>query len=140
MIITVAGNLTRDPEVRFTSTGKSVASFSVASSRSFRRGDQWEEETSFVDVTAWEALGENVAQSLRKGDRVIVTGDFKQDEYVGKDGETKRVWKLTADEVGASLKRATVSVERIERTTADVSRPSRQKAQHVVPDDDEIPF
>ena len=72
--VTIVGNLTRDPELRFTAGGKGVASFGVAVSRRFQQNGEWQEKTSFFNVTAWDTLGENIAASLTKGSRVLVTG------------------------------------------------------------------
>jgi single-strand DNA-binding protein len=79
--ITVVGNLTRDPELRFTNSGKAVASFSVAVSRRYQQNNEWQEVTSFYSVTAWDQLGENAAASLHKGTRVLVSGRLDIREY-----------------------------------------------------------
>ncbi|MEQ1703168.1 MAG: single-stranded DNA-binding protein [Ilumatobacteraceae bacterium] len=113
--VTIVGNLTRDPELRFTAGGKGVASFGVAVSRRFQQNGEWQEKTSFFNVTAWDTLGENIAASLTKGSRVLVTGRLEQREYETKEGEKRNVVEIVADEVGPSLRWARAEVERIAR-------------------------
>lgn len=113
--VTIVGNLTRDPELRFTAGGKGVASFGVAVSRRFQQNGEWTEKTSFFNVTAWDTLGENIAASLTKGSRVLVTGRLEQREYETKEGEKRNVVEVVADEVGPSLRWARCEVERVER-------------------------
>ena len=79
--VTIVGNLTRDPELRFTAGGKGVASFGVAVNRRYQVNGEWQEKVSFFNVTAWDQLGENAAASLTKGARIIVTGRLEQREY-----------------------------------------------------------
>lgn len=117
--ITAVGNLTRDPELRFTQSGQAICNFSVASSRRFKKGDDWEEQTTFFNCTAWAELGENVAASLTKGSRVIVSGRMDQRSYETKDGDKRTVMDLTCDAVGAELRFAQVTVERTQRTTRE---------------------
>jgi single-strand DNA-binding protein len=113
--VTIVGNLTRDPELRFTAGGKGVASFGVAVSRRYQQNGEWQEKTSFFNVTAWDTLGENIAASLNKGARVIVTGRLEQREYETKEGEKRSVVEIVADEIGPSLRWARAEVERISR-------------------------
>ena len=113
--VTIVGNLTRDPELRFTAGGKGVASFGVAVGRRFQQNGEWQEKTSFFNVTAWDTLGENIAASLTKGTRVIVTGRLEQREYETKEGEKRNVVEIVADEIGPSLRWARAEVERISR-------------------------
>lgn len=113
--VTAVGNLTRDPELRFTNGGKAVCSMGVACSRRYKVGDKWEETTTFVNVTAWETLGENCAATLQKGNRIIVTGRLEQREYTNNAGEKRTSLDITADTVGPDLKWATAQIERIER-------------------------
>ena len=117
--ITVTGGLTRDPELRFTTNGRAVTSFAVAVSYRFQQNGEWKEESSFFDVTAWGTLGENAAASLTKGMRVIVTGRLQQRRYETKEGEKRSAVEIVADEIGPSLRWATATVERTQRTTAD---------------------
>ena len=113
--VTIVGNITRDPELRFTAGGKGVASFGVAVGRRFQQNGEWQEKTSFFNVTAWDTLGENVAASLTKGTRVLVTGRLEQREYETKEGEKRNVVEIVADEIGPSLRWARAEVERVAR-------------------------
>ncbi len=114
--VTLVGNLTRDPELRFTTGGRAVASFGLAVSRRYQVNGEWQEQTSFFNVVAWGQLGENAAQSLGKGARVIINGRLEQRQYENKDGEQRNVVEVVADEVGPSLRWATAQVERTART------------------------
>jgi single-strand DNA-binding protein len=113
--VTVIGNITRDPELRFTNAGQGIATLGIAVNRRFQRNGQWEENTSFFNVTCWGQLGENVAQSLGKGSRVIVTGRLEQRSWETQDGEKRSVVEIVADEVAPSLRWATVEVTKNER-------------------------
>ena len=116
--VTIVGNLTREPELRYTNTGRSMAGFGVAVNRRWqnRQSGEWEEQVSFFNVTAWGDLGENVAASVTKGSRVIVTGRLEQRSYETQQGEKRSVVEIVADEVGPSLRWAQASVTRNERT------------------------
>ena len=116
--ITVVGNLSRDPELRFTAAGKAVAYLGVAVSRRYQVNGEWTEQVSFFNVFAWGELGENAAASLAKGSRVIVSGRLESREFEGKDGVKKTAIEIVADDLGASLRWATVQVERVARKTA----------------------
>jgi len=135
--VTIVGNLTREPELRFTTGGKGVASFGVAVSRRYQQNNEWVEKTSFFNVTAWDTLGENAAASLVKGTRVLVTGRLEQREYETKDGEKRSVVEIVADEIGPSLRWARCDVERIER---DNHRPAGGGRTNQKPLSDEEPF
>jgi single-strand DNA-binding protein len=117
--VTVVGNITRDPELRFTQGGKGIASFGLAVNRRYQQNGEWQEKVSFFNVTAWDQLGENAAASLTKGTRVIVTGRLEQREYETQQGEKRNVVEIVADEIGPSLRWATASVERTQRTGPD---------------------
>ena len=117
--ITVVGNITRDPELRFTAGGKGVASFGVAVNRRYQVNGEWQEKVSFFNVVAWDSLGENAAASLSKGSRVIITGRLEQRDYETKDGEKRSVVEIVADEVGPSLRWARAEVERTQRSGGD---------------------
>lgn len=123
--VTLVGNITRDPEIRFTNTGQAVGSFGLAVNRRWqnRQTGEMEEQVSFFDVTAWGSLGENVAASLNKGNRVVVTGRLQQRSYETQNGEKRSVVEVVADEVGPSLRWAQATVQRNERTDAATSRP-----------------
>ena len=117
--ITLVGNLTRDPELRFTPSGAAVADFTVASTaRTFdRQTNEWKDgDTLFIRCSAWRQLAENVAGSLQKGTRVIVTGALKVREYERQDGGRGTSVEMTVDEVGPSLRNATASVQRAQRS------------------------
>lgn len=115
--VTVIGNCTRDPEMRFTNGGKPIASFGVAHSTRKRNDDgSWEDgETSFFDVTCWDQLAENVGDSIQKGTRVIVTGRLRQNTWDTPEGEKRSKIEIVADEVGPSLKWATTEVSKNEK-------------------------
>ena len=117
--VTIVGNLTRDPELRFTAGGKGVASFGVAVNRRYQVNGEWQEKVSFFNVTAWDSLGENAAASLTKGTRIMVTGRLEQREYETKEGEKRNVVEIVADELGPSLRWARAEVERTQRTGPD---------------------
>lgn len=121
--VTVVGNLTRDPELRYTTSGRGVASFGLAVSRRYMQNNEWQEVTSFFNVVAWGDLGENLAASVEKGARLIVTGRLEQRSYE-KDGEKKSIVEIVADEAGPSLRWAQAQVERISRDSAGSSSSS----------------
>lgn len=103
--VTVMGNLTRDPEIRFTSSGLAVANFSVAVNERVREGDTYVDgPVSYYEVEAWRQLAENATEALRKGDRVIVVGKMKIDKYETKEGEQRQKVVITADDLGKSQK------------------------------------
>jgi len=116
--ITVVGNLTADPELRFTSSGAAVASFTVASTpRTFDKASgEWKDgEALFMRCSIWRQSAENVAESLTRGARVIVSGRLKQRSYDTREGEKRTVIELEVDEVGPSLRYATAKVKRANR-------------------------
>ncbi|RLP12242.1 single-stranded DNA-binding protein [Propionibacterium australiense] len=113
--ITLVGNLTADPELRFTPSGAAVASFTVASTpRTFNRQTQeWEDgEAMFLNCSVWRQAAENVAQSLTKGMRVIVQGRLRARSYDDRDGNRRTVFEVQVDEIGPSLRYATAQVTR----------------------------
>jgi single-strand DNA-binding protein len=114
--ITLTGNLTRDPELRFTTGGRGVASFGLAVNRRYQVNGEWQEQVSFFNIVCWGDLGENVAATLTKGSRCIVTGRLEQRSWETNDGEKRSVVEVIADEVGPSLRWATAQVERTERS------------------------
>jgi single-strand DNA-binding protein len=117
--ITLVGNITRDPELRFTQTGRGVASFGIAVNRRYQVNNEWQEQTSFFNVVAWGTLGENAAASLNKGDRVIVFGRLEQRSWETQDGEKRSVVEVIADELGPSMRWAQASIEKIARSSSD---------------------
>ena len=102
--VTLVGNLTKDPELRYTTTGRGVASFGLAVNRRYQQNGEWQEQVSFFNVVAWGDLGENAAASLNKGNRVIVTGRLEQRSYDTKEGEKRNITEVVADELGPSLR------------------------------------
>ncbi|SES14586.1 single-stranded DNA-binding protein [Corynebacterium cystitidis] len=113
--ITLVGNLTADPELRFTPSGAAVANFTVASTpRQYNRDSgQWEDgEAMFLDCSVWRQAAENVAESMSKGMRVIVTGRLRQRSFTNRDGEKRTVFEVDVDEVGPSLRWASATVNR----------------------------
>jgi single-strand DNA-binding protein len=113
--VTVTGNLTRDPELRFTAGGRAVATLGIAVSRRYQVNNEWQEQTSFFNIVCWGSLGENAAASLAKGTRIMVTGRLEQRSYETQDGEKRSVVEIVADEIGPSLRWATAQVDRNER-------------------------
>lgn len=97
--VTVIGNLGKDAEVRKTSSGKTVCSFSVASTRSFKRGDSWEKTTTWFSVSLWGEKAERYGQALKKGARVQVEGELRQNKYTDKSGNERSGYELVAERV-----------------------------------------
>lgn len=124
MTVTIIGNLTRDPELRFTKGGDAVTTITVAVNDRVKQGNEWVDgEASFYDVTAWKQLGEAAAETLTKGTRVVVIGKQKIEKYQTKDGDQRQKVVVTADEIGTSIRFKTAA-------------PVQQKPQQF----DEAPF
>src|SRR5215510_5961540 len=118
--ITVIGNLTDDPELRFTQNGAAVAKFRVASTPRFldRQTNEWKDgEPLFLQCNAWRQMAENVAESLQRGARVIVSGRLRQRTYETREGEKRTVFELEVDEIGPSLRYATAKVQKMSRSS-----------------------
>jgi single-strand DNA-binding protein len=118
--ITVVGNLTSDPELRFTPSGAAVAKFTVASTPRYydKASSEWKDgDTLFLTCNAWRNTAENLAESLTKGTRVLVQGRLKQRSYETKEGEKRTVYEVEVDDIGPSLVRATAKVTRATATT-----------------------
>lgn len=132
----IIGTLGRDPELRFTPAGQAICSFSVAVNRKWtnRSTNQEQEETSWFDVVAWGSLGENVSESLSKGDRVIVVGRLQQRSWETQTGEKKAKVEIVADAIGPDLRFATCTVLKAGR-----DKPATAAAQPVYAYDEE-PF
>jgi single-strand DNA-binding protein len=115
--VSIVGNLTRDPELRFTPSGQATATFGVAVNRRWqnRQNQEWEESTSFFDVVCWGQLAENASQSLSKGTRVLVSGRLDQRSWETSERERRSKIEITADEVAPSLRWATATVSKNER-------------------------
>ena len=114
---TITGNLTREPEIRYTRDGQATTLLGVAVNRRWQDKDtrEWEEATSFFDVVCWRDLAENAALSLAKGMRVMVTGRLEQRSWETEDGERRSKVEIVAEEIGPSLRFATADVQRAER-------------------------
>src|SRR6476661_8777947 len=118
-VITVVGNLTADPELRFTPSGAAVASFTIASTpRTFdRNSNEWKDgEALFLRCSIWRQAAENVAESLTRGMRVVAQGRLKQRTYETREGEKRTVFEIEVEEVGPSLKYATAKVTKSTRS------------------------
>ena len=115
--ITVVGNITRDPELRFTPSGQAVASFGIAVNRRWqnRSNQEWEEQTSFFDIKCWSQLAENVSESLGRGAQVVVNGRLEQRSWETEQGEKRSKVEIVADDVAPSLRWATAEVHKNER-------------------------
>ena len=115
--VTLIGNITRDPELRFTPSGQATASFGLAVNRRWqnKQSQEWEEATSFFDVVCWRELADNVSESLQKGSRVIVTGRLEQRSWETPDGDKRSKVEVVADEIGPSLRWATAEVRKTDR-------------------------
>jgi single-strand DNA-binding protein len=114
---TICGNLAREPEIRYTKEGQATTQLGVAVNRRWqdRTTNEWQEATSFFDVVCWRDLAENVALSLTKGMRVVVTGRIEQRSWETDDGEHRSKVEIVADEIGPSLRFATADVQRTRR-------------------------
>ena len=117
--ITIVGNITDDPELRYTANGAAVANFTVAHSTRIRdaAGNWTDGDTSFFRVNVWRNLAENAAESLTRGTRVVVTGRLKQRSWENQEGEKRTVIEIEADDLGPSLKWATASVTKANRSS-----------------------
>jgi single-strand DNA-binding protein len=115
--VTIVGNVTRDPELRFTPSGQANVRFGLAVNRRWqdRNSSEWQEQTSYFDVVCWREMAENVAESLPKGARVMVTGRLEQRQYETREGEKRNVVEVIADEIGPSLRYASAAVTKNER-------------------------
>ena len=117
--VTIVGNVTRDPELRYTTGGRGVASFGMAVNRRYQVNGEWQEQTSFFNVVAWGTLGENVAACITKGTRLVVYGRLEQRSWETQDGEKRSVIEVIADELGPSLRWAQAHVEKTTRSGGD---------------------
>jgi single-strand DNA-binding protein len=115
--ITVVGNVTRDPELKFLNSGQAALRLSVAVSRRWqnRQTQEWEEKTSFFDVSGYGSMAENAASSITKGARVVVTGRMEQRSWETESGEKRNAFEIVADEIAPSLRWATAAVTRTPR-------------------------
>lgn len=139
-VITVVGNLTEDPSLRFTPSGAAVANFRIASTprRLNPQTSQWEDgDPLFLSCTIWRQAAENVAESLQRGMRVIAQGRLKQRSFETREGEKRTVYELQVDEVGPSLRYATAQVARNERSGRPVQSYDPGPQAHQAPPSDD---
>ncbi len=145
----ITGNLTRDPEIRYTREGQATTTLGVAVNRRWQQRDskEWEESTSFFDVVCWRELAENVALSLTKGMRVVVTGRLEQRSWETEDGDRRTKVEVVAEEVGPSLRFATADIQKVERhpaaignggATSDDETPDEETSGEGVPDSEAL--
>lgn len=119
--ITITGNLTRDPELRFTPNGQATTSFGIAVNRRWqdRQSQEWLESTSFFDVVAWRELAQNATESLARGTRVTVTGRLEQRSWETPEGDKRSKVEINAEDIAPSLRWATARVTKTERPSPD---------------------
>src|SRR6476661_6333851 len=115
--VELVGNITRDPELRFTPSGAAVANFGLAVNRRWRnqQTNEWEEQVSFFDIVCWRELAENVSESLTKGTRIMVSGRLDQRSWETENGDKRSKVEVVADDIGPSLRWATVEITKNER-------------------------
>jgi single-strand DNA-binding protein len=130
--LTITGNLVDDPELRFTPSGQPVARFRIASTPRYfdKQANAWKDGDSlFLTVNVWRQAAENVAESMTRGTRAIVSGRLRQRSYETKEGEKRTVYELEADEVGVSLRNATAKVTKATRAGGGEAAGSQQASQ-----------
>lgn len=124
--MTLVGNIISDPELKYTAGGTAIASFGLAWNRRFQQDNEWQEEAHFFDVTVWREMAENVAESFRKGDRVVVVGRLDQSRWEDKEtGKGRSKVGVVADEVAASVRWATVDITKSDRQQSPAPAPAR---------------
>lgn len=143
--ITVVGNLTREPELRFINSGRAVCELGIASNRRYQVNGEWQEEVSYFNLTVWGEYGENCAASFKKGDRVLVSGRLQARQYETKEGEKRTAFDIVVDEIGPSLRWSTVTISRVARTSSDgvvpaVAAKSNHPSDPVFGGEPEAPF
>ncbi len=140
--VTVTGNATREPELRFTPSGQAVANFGIAVNRRWqnRQTQEWEEAVSFFDVTAWSQLAENAAESVTKGTRVTVTGRLDQRSWENQEGEKRSKIEIVADDVAVSLRWATADINRNERAAGAPAQAGAAQSDQATYNPNEEPF
>lgn len=132
-ILTLVGNTTSDPELRFTPSGAAVANFTVASTPRVKSGDEWVDgEPMFIGCSVWREYAEHVAETITKGMRVIVQGRLKARSYETREGEKRTVFEMEVEEVGPSLRYATAVVTRTQNSQ-QASRPAQAPRQAARP-------
>jgi single-strand DNA-binding protein len=141
--VTLVGNLTDDPELRFTAQGAAVANFRIAVSKRIKdpQTNEWKDgDTSFFRINVWRQLAENVAESLTRGMRVVVTGTLKMRQWETQEGEKRSVVEVEATEVGPSLKWATAKIEKTSRQGQGGAAASGGDWESSTPVPEEVPF
>jgi len=140
--ITILGNITRDPELRFTPSGTAVVSFGLAVNRNIqnKKSGEWQTEVDFFNVTAWYKLAENCAESLSKGDRVLVSGRLSQDSWEDKEGQKRSTVKIIASVVAPSLEFATCKLEKNPKMDSGGMASADSTKEEVDFTDEDIPF
>lgn len=133
--VTLSGNLTRNPELRYTTSGRPVASAGLAVNRRWQQNGEWTEEVSFFNLVMWGDLGEHCAESFDKGTRVIVTGRLAQRSWDTDDGDKRSIIEVVVDDIGPSLKWATATVTRIHRDEHE-SKPNKPASEAPLPDEE----
>lgn len=135
--VTLVGNVTRDPEIRYTPSGQTVATFGLAVNRRWqnRQTNEWEEQVSFFDVKCWAQMAENVSDSITRGTRVIVSGRLEQRSWETDNGEKRSKVEVVADEIAPSLRWATAQVQKIERSDGAPRGGGGQSAGRPVPNE-----
>jgi single-strand DNA-binding protein len=140
VIVTVVGNITGDPELRFTQSGAAVANFTVVKNRRRlnQQTQQWEDAgADFYRVNVWRQLAENITESLRKGDRVMVCGKLESRDFETREGEKRISWEITADAVGPDLRFATAQVRKADRQQGGYSQQGGQGGGYGGPPQDD---
>ena len=146
--ITLTGRLGADPEIRFGQSGIAILKLRIVTSGRKKTDSGWEDvDTTWWSVTAFRQIAENAAESLSKGDEVIVVGKVKQRQYETPEGEKRSVTEVTADQIGPNLRKATVKVNRIQRSEGGGGRAEYEQAKQkleddpwAMPADEETPF
>lgn len=133
-VITIDGRLVADPELRFTPTGKAVATFRIAASKQKRQEDgSWADESKiFLEVTAWEAMAENIVECLTKGDAAVVVGELFQREFEDREGNKRTVYTVRAYNVAPSLKFNAAEIKRTQRAKPAQAKAKPQKSEEDV--------
>ena len=140
--ITIVGNLTRDPELRFTPSGTPVASFGLAVNKRIQNKDsgEWINSADFFNVVAWFKLAENCAQSLFKGDRVLISGRLSQENWEDKDGQKRSAYKIIANIIAPSLEFASCKIEKNPKVESGTTSSEKSADDDLDFTDDDIPF
>jgi single-strand DNA-binding protein len=140
--ITILGNITRDPELRFTPSGTAVVNFGLAVNRSVqnKNSGEWQTEVDFFNITAWYKLAENCAESLSKGDRVLVSGRLSQDSWEDKEGQKRSTVKVIASVIAPSMEYATCKLEKNPKMDGGGVTAANNKGEEVDFTDEDIPF